>query len=150
MYSEGSIAWLNTFTNMPHALTGGKINVCGAKVEGFNPETNTVYQYHGCFWHGCPKCYNEETINNVNHESMGDLYQKTMERCKQIIGAGYTLIEMWECQWVKTKKCKNRNNIVEPLNPRDAWYGGRTNASKLKVENKILRYIEVCSLYPTV
>jgi len=83
---------------------------------------------------------------------MGDLYQKTTERSKQIIGAGYTPIEMWECQWLKTKtkKYKNSDNIVELLNPRDAFYGGRTNASKLKVENKILRYIDVCSLYPTV
>jgi len=45
---------------------------------------------------------------------------------------------------------KNSNNIVEPLNPRDAFYRGRTNASKLEVQNKILRYIDVCSLYSTV
>jgi len=32
---------------------------------------------------------------------MGDLYQKIKERIKQIIDAGFTLIEMWECQWVK-------------------------------------------------
>ena len=85
---------------------------------------------------------------------MGDLYQKTKERSKQIIDAGFTLNEMWECQWLKTQEYKNAikacNNIVEPLNPRDALYGGRTNASKLKVQNKILQYIDVCSLYPTV
>lgn len=39
---------------------------------------------------------------------------------------------------------------METLNSRDAFYGGRTNASKLKVQNKILRYIDVCSLYPNV
>jgi len=77
--------------------------------------------------------------------------KKTKEKCKQIIDAGFTLIEMWECQWLKTKEYKETcNNIVEPLNPRDAFYGGRTNARKLKDENKILRYIDVCSLYLTV
>jgi len=81
---------------------------------------------------------------------MGDLYQKTKERSKQIISVGFTLIEMWECRWVKSKEYKISNDIVEPLNPRDTFYGGRTNASKLKVQNKILRYIDVCSLYPTV
>jgi hypothetical protein len=25
-----------------------------------------------CFWHGCPKCYHDDTINNINHETMGD------------------------------------------------------------------------------
>ena len=61
---------------------------------------------------------------------------------------------MWECKWVKSKDYKsainNADDIAEPLNPRDAFYGGRTNASKLKVQNKLLRYIDVCSLYPTV
>jgi len=145
MYSKGSLAWLNTFTNVRHALNGGEINICCTKLEGFDQETNTVYQYHGCFWHGCPKCYNEDTINNVNHESMGDLYHKSKERSKQIINTGFALIEMWKCQWVKTKEYRNSKNIVEPLNSRDASYGGRTNASKLKVQNKILRYIDVCS-----
>jgi len=74
---------------------------------------------------------------------MGELYEKTKERSKQITDAGFNLIEMWECKWLKSKYYKssinNANNIVEPLNPREAFYGGRTNASKLKVQNKILR-----------
>jgi hypothetical protein len=98
MYSKGSISWVNIFENVRHALNGGEVAICGAKVDGFNQETNTVYQYHGCFWHGCPNSYNEDTINNVNHEAMGDLYQKTKERSKEIIDAGFTLIEMWECK----------------------------------------------------
>ena len=154
MYSKGSIAWLDTFTDMRHALNGGEISTCGANFDRFNQQTDTVYQYHGCFWRGCPKCCNKDTINNINHETMGDLYQKTEERSKQVIDAGFTVIEMWECQWLQSKEYKNAlkayNNIVEPLNARDAFYGGRTNASKLKVQDKILRYIDVCSLYPTV
>ena len=29
-------------------------------------------------------------------------YEKTKERSKQITDAGYNLIEMWECEWVKS------------------------------------------------
>ena len=76
MYSKASITWLNTFENVQHALNGGEVNICGAKVDGFNQETNIVYQFRGCFWHGCPECYNEDTINNASHETMGDLYEK--------------------------------------------------------------------------
>jgi hypothetical protein len=76
MYSKGSITWLNTFTGVQQALNGGEVDICGATVDGFKYETNTVYQYHGFFWHGCPKCYNVDTINNVSHETMGDLYKK--------------------------------------------------------------------------
>lgn len=74
MYSKESVTWLNTFTNVQHALNGGEISICGTKVDGFNQKTNTVYQYHGCFWHGCPKCYSKDTINNIKHETMGDLH----------------------------------------------------------------------------
>jgi hypothetical protein len=76
MYSKNSIAWLNTFKNVQNALNGGEISVCGLKDEGFNQKTNTVYQYHGCFWHDCPEVCNEDTVNNINNERMGDLYQK--------------------------------------------------------------------------
>jgi hypothetical protein len=73
--------------------------------------------------------------------------KKSIERCKQIIDAGFTLIEMRECEWLKFQEYKNAiktcDNTVEPLNPRNTFYGGRTNVTKLKVENKILRYIDV-------
>jgi hypothetical protein len=73
-----------------------------------------------------------------------DLYQKAHERSKQVTDAGFTLIEMWECQWAKTKEYKYTcNNIA--LKP-STCFGGRSNASKLKVQNKILKYIDVCRL----
>ena len=154
MYSKSSITWLNTFKNVQHALNGREVTICGSKVDGFNQENNTVYRFHACFWHGCPKCYHDDTINNINHETMSDLHEKTKARSKQIIEAGINLIGIWECERVKSQDyrsvIKNSDHIVEPLNPRDAFYGGRKNASKLKVQNKKLRYFDVCSLYPTV
>ena len=37
---------------------------------------------------------------------MADLYEKTKERSKQITDTGYNLIEMWECEWTKSKEYK--------------------------------------------
>jgi len=156
-YSKQSISWINSFgnPNIKHALNGGEQIICGAKVDGFDKETNTVYQYHGCFWHGCRKCFSEDTINNVNKEEMGDLYEKTKERSNQIREARYNLVEMWECKWIKSPEYKNSEKlgIIEPLNPRDAFFGGRTNTFKLWAKSnkkKKIKYIDVCSLYPTV
>ena len=64
----------------------------------------------------------------------------------------------YECQLTKSKDfqkfAKNfTQEIVEPLNPRNAFYGGRTNATKLLYnfkENECGRYVDFCSLYPTV
>jgi len=69
VYSIKSIKWLKHIShvqniNIKHACNGGEqtINVQGKalKVDGIHE--NTVYQFHGCFYHGCPKCYNETTL----------------------------------------------------------------------------------------
>ena len=153
-----SIVWLNSLenSNIQHALNGGEIKICGAKVDGYDSETKTVYQYHGCFWHGCPSCYHEESVNNVNKIPMGDLYEKTVKRTELLREAGFNVIEMWQCRFVKSKMYKNYKNSVnfeEPLNPRDAYFGGRTEVFKLKATSNSshkIKYVDVCSLYPTV
>jgi G:T-mismatch repair DNA endonuclease (very short patch repair protein) len=97
---------LNSFHNpsIKHALNDDEVKICGAKVDGFDEKSNTVYQYHGCFWHGCFKCYNPDFINNKNKTTMEDLYEQTIERSEQLKQAGYNLMEMWECEWRKSGK----------------------------------------------
>lgn len=44
-----------------HAYNGGEVRVFtpgqSYLVDGFDELTNTVYEFHGCLWHGCPKCF---------------------------------------------------------------------------------------------
>ena len=42
-----------------HAACGHGVErwVERAPVDGYNHEMRTVFQYHGCHWHGCRKCY---------------------------------------------------------------------------------------------
>lgn len=52
-YSKKSIAWIESLQNpnIVHAMKGGgEVKICGAKVDGYDPTTPTVYQYHGCFY----------------------------------------------------------------------------------------------------
>ena len=134
------------------------------KVDGFISETNTVLQFHGCYWHGCPKCYKSDDINNDRKCTMGELNNKTIEISNKIKKAGYKLIEIYECNWKNllylSKKCniediendRNKNKLkilknhidnidieyYKPLNPRDALYGGRTGAVKLYCLSSII------------
>ena len=166
-YSKMSIMWLNYMSkakglNIQHALNGGEkkltIDCKTYKVDGFCKETNTVYEFYGCFWHGCPNCYKPNIINCKNQRDMGTLNDITIEKRETIKSVGYNHVSIYECQLNKNKEfqqfAKNfTQDVVEPLNPRDAFYGGRTNATKLLYdfkENECGRYVDFCSLYPTV
>ncbi|XP_050506022.1 uncharacterized protein LOC126884199 [Diabrotica virgifera virgifera] len=150
VYSSAAISWLSLFPGLRHARNGGEVTICGSKVDGFDKDTNTAYQFHESFWHGDPRVYSADTVNPVTKERMGDLYANTLRRSQQIRGAGYNLVEMWELDWINSVDYKKVEHMVKPLQPRDAFYGGRTNATKLLVYGKKLRHIDVVSLYPTV
>lgn len=34
-------------------------------VDGYCEENNTIFEFHGCFFHGCLKCYTPETFNKM-------------------------------------------------------------------------------------
>ena len=142
-FSKMSIMWLNYMSNganIQHALNGGeKILTIGDKtykVDGFCEETNTVYEFYGCFWHGCPNCYKPNIINSKSQRDMGTLNNQTISKRDTIKNAGYNHVSTYECQLTKNKDfqkfAKNfTQEIVEPLNPRHAFYGGWTKATKL-------------------
>ena len=164
-FSKMSIMWLTYVakgSNIQHAINGGEkkltIDDQTYKVDGFCKETSTVYEFYGCFWHGCPNCYKPNVINSKNQKDMGTLNELTIEKRKNIKSAGYNHVSTYECQLSKNKDFQKfaktfDQEIVEPLNPRDSFYGGRTNATKLLhkfKENECGRYVDFCSLYPTV
>ena len=168
-FSKTSIMWLSYVStikgygvNIQLALNGDEKKLTmdnkAYKVDGFCEETNTVYKSYDCFWHGCSKCYRPNIINTKNQKDMGTLNDQTIEKHDTIKNAGYSHVSTYECQLAKNKNfqkfAKNfTQEIVEPLNPRDAFYGWRTNATKLLYnfkENECGHYVDFCSLYPTV
>jgi hypothetical protein len=71
------------------------------KPDGFDPTTNTIYEFYGDFWHGNPQIYNQDAINGTNHKTYGELYKNTINREKLIKDAGYNLVTIWENEWDK-------------------------------------------------
>ncbi|CAB3996212.1 DNA polymerase [Paramuricea clavata] len=53
--------------------------IMGRYVDGYCSETNTIYQFHGCFFHGCKTCYDSDKFNMVLSESFYTLRERT--RC---------------------------------------------------------------------
>lgn len=83
-------------------------------------------------------------------------------RFERIREYGYNLITIWECDFDKELKAndemkkyiKSLSHLGEnKLEPRDAYFGGRTNAIKLYhdcAEGEKIKYVDICSLYPYV
>ena len=129
-------------------------------VDGYCKETDTVYEFQGCFMHGCPKCFNSNSFNPLKKQTMGYLYKTCSERTRFIKSIVKQFIEIWECEWDRNVKentelkdfCSN-TDVIPALKPRDALFGGRTNAAKLYHkcgDGEKIKYYDVTSLYPFV
>ena len=145
------------------------------KVDGFHWDTNTVYEYHGCYWHGCPVCFEQDQIvpqcrhvfkdKNTGKESyrdvrMGDLYAATQQKMERLRQNGFKVVQIWEHEWLRYCR-QNRLDpkgdlpklFLEPLIPREAYFGGRVNCTKMYytcVGTELLFYTDVTSMYPHV
>ena len=167
-HSKVALEWLTWCAhqqqNIQHARNAGEYRIPGTDfhVDGFDASTNTIYEFHGCFWHGCPRCYPIRHETHVRHyeRTMQDVYETTQQRTQQLREQGYHVIEMWECDWSRLKDTSPdictflaHLQFTEPLNPRDAFCGGRTNAVKLYhhvTPTQKIHCIDVTSLYPWV
>lgn len=87
---------------------------------------------------------------------MATLRKKTEDNVEQLRSLGYSVIEMWEHDFLLQKKEDVElktflltHNLQDRLKPRDAFFGGRTNAVKLYHEGNT-KYVDFTSLYPWV
>ena len=97
-------------------------------------------------------CHLDRTIQEV--------YDATLKKGAMLRQAGYTLVEKWECEF-KKDKATDANlqaflqdlELVPPLNPQDAFYGGRTGAvtNHCQVqEPDLIKYADATSLHAWV
>ena len=93
--------------DIKHKFNGNekRIGTRRLPVDGWCMQNNTIYQFHGCFWHGC-ECQVEKgvTKNAVNGKTRLELRDKTEKNTAYLKKLGYNVVEMWECQWAKLKE----------------------------------------------
>ena len=131
-------------------------------VDGYCQETNTVFNFKGCFYHqhaGCRKA--GRYFNGVDPNAV---YQRTLQEEELIKQAGYNLRSTWECEFNKLEndnqhakhiidECR-RQVAVGRMNPKEALYGGKTSPVRLLCElpegPESIFYVDFTSLYPYV
>ena len=95
--SKQETKWLDSI-NINQKYRQAKIKINGKIIitDAYIKETNTVYEFHGNYWHGNPRLFKSADVNGHNKKTFGELYQKTLARENLIRNAGYNLIVMWE------------------------------------------------------
>ncbi|XP_055389973.1 uncharacterized protein LOC129618958 [Condylostylus longicornis] len=166
--SKQAIQWLvfeeeNRKINIQHAAKEREAIVAGVKVDGYCQETNQVFEFYGCYFHGHPSCLphkRDKPLYDDLNDTLNHRYARTIEKSSRLRNLGYEVVEMWACDFESLLSTKQKEHLKNhplvnctPLYPRDAFYGGRTGNTfsyyKCKNAEKI-NYIDVCSLYPYV
>lgn len=94
-------------------------------------------EFYGCAWHGCPECFKDRKRICANGKTAEMNYEGTIER-EQVIKRSMDLHAVWECkvhEQLKTdKQMKDFFSNTEsygPIDPRDAYFGGRTGPLRM-------------------
>lgn len=109
--SKPSLEWLGLMAvrfgiNIQHSRNGGEFRIPDTRyhVDGYSSMANTVFEFHGDYWHGNPKVFWPDDINPTVGLSYGELYARTMKKKAYIERMGYNYICMWENEWNRIRK----------------------------------------------
>jgi hypothetical protein len=65
-------------------------------VDGYDPDTNTVYEFLGDFWHGNPAVFRPQDMNTVVGSTFGELHAGTQKRLDSLRSMGFKVEAIWE------------------------------------------------------
>ena len=96
-FSKKSKQWLGNFNN-PNIIREFVIIINKKRylVDGYDPTTNTIFEFNGDYWHGNPNKFNLNDLNKRNKKTFGQLYKKTLKRENDLKISGYNVISIWE------------------------------------------------------
>ena len=136
------------------------------KVDGFHEESNTAFEFAGCFYHGCTRCTKPDARSPHSNKSFRDLRTEFANRTAYLKALGYNVVVMWGCEWEEERRQPEVASFLKeiedfipegsPLDPQDALYGGRCGASSVLFPGRYevpgddvwVEGLDVVSLYP--
>ena len=118
--SVEALQWLTyigwTRNNVTHAGNRREVHlpvVPNVKVDRYCAETYEVFEYMGCFWHGCRMPNRHKPCGNTE-ENLLSRYEETIARLKKIEDAGYKVVANLDNPFVKILTSK-LNYLPTPL-----------------------------------
>ena len=97
-YGYNAIRWIEYESRQLYGH-GGERLIAGGFVDGYHQESKTVFQFHGCYFHGCSWCYRRERQNEVLYTdckgkqiTRAHVYQRTLPWSQTLRNCGYTVV----------------------------------------------------------
>lgn len=170
-YSLAAETWLDWIQKSRNITLKREFKIGPYYADGYEEKSRTVFEFFGCYWHGCPCQHSSSRDNNnigvVQQFSANQKYSEVKEKIDYYVGKGYKLEYVWECEF---KEFKKNNSLIAnyltkryqyykcvekvgPIKIRDSFFGGRTNNIQFykSVESdEEIKYLDFCSLYPFV
>lgn len=114
LISKPELEFLN-YLSLPNTKECRQKNINNLRVDGYDPKTNTVYEFLGDYWHGNPEKYNLNDINKVCNKTFRELYNNTFKKLNDLRIKGYKVKYIWENDWKKLHKKRNILPLIVEL-----------------------------------
>ena len=106
-YGQMAVQWIDcesdrTGCTIRHQANGREKRIGKLLVDGWCANTRTAYQFHGCYFHSCPKCYDQNETNKLNGKTMATLLADTKAHTAYL-RRHVKVVEMWECDWKRER-----------------------------------------------
>jgi very-short-patch-repair endonuclease len=161
-YSVSELEWLLYEETERNIAIERQVKIGTYDVDGLHPQSKTVFEFNGCYFHGCVQCYNRQIVNKQNMKTMDTIYNQWITKKSYLESEGYTIVEMWSHTWTQLKTDKdikkflseNKHRCIAPnCSIRDSFFGGRTEVFDLmarSTDDMKIGYADFTSLYPSV
>lgn len=163
--SHIATVWLDYLEQTGNIKINREVQLGCYYADGYHPETRRVYEFFGCYFHGCPKCFpTKRNIikNTISGLSMSQLHAGVEKKMAFYEKNYWDVTTIFECELkAQLAACqemlsffKKRHDIIrKPLSSRDAYYGGRVETLKFLHESSFgekIMYYDINSLYPYI
>ena len=166
--SINEVVWLDWLEQNENRKITRQYQVGKYYADGFEQESNTIYEFLGCHFHDC-MCRKDRDvpIPSLNGRTYSQLYDKLMKKFLLYKKLKYNVRFIWECEFHRERRSDpsmrqytgDQQNFIKFLREqggariKEAFFGGRTNNLKFYytcTEQETIKYVDFCSLYPYV
>uniref|UniRef100_A0A914QQW8 DNA-directed DNA polymerase n=1 Tax=Panagrolaimus davidi TaxID=227884 RepID=A0A914QQW8_9BILA len=145
----------------------GEFKFGRTSVDGWDEQNKIVYQIHGCYFHACSSCFQDDSKILMDGKSVATIRSETARKLQKLeevltmFDEEIKLKVIYECEIRQEMEDDhdlasfvNEHEDTSPIDLRRTLAGGRTGPLVLEANmirgQKKIRYFDIISLYPYI